>query len=77
MEDFNDNNTVLSPQQKSKKIWLLVLIPLIILLIILVVFLYNQKTGPTCIENWSCEMWSSCSEQITQTRTCTDLNNCG
>ncbi|MFH0936665.1 MAG: Kazal-type serine protease inhibitor, partial [Candidatus Woesearchaeota archaeon] len=47
------------------------------LLIILVVFLYNQKTGPTCIENWSCEMWSSCSEQITQTRTCTDLNNCG
>jgi len=31
----------------------------------------------TCEENWNCGEWSSCSDQGTQTRTCTDLNNCG
>ena len=31
----------------------------------------------TCIENWNCGDWSSCSEQGSQTRTCNDLNSCG
>jgi hypothetical protein len=31
---------------------------------------------PTCIPNWSCTAWSECSNGK-QTRTCTDLNNCG
>ena len=31
----------------------------------------------TCVENWSCEDWSECTEQETQTRTCTDSNSCG
>ncbi len=30
----------------------------------------------TCIENWGCTEWSECSDG-TQTRTCTDSNNCG
>ena len=30
----------------------------------------------TCTESWSCTDWSSCSGG-TQTRTCTDANNCG
>jgi len=30
-----------------------------------------------CTENWDCGDWSSCSEQGSQTRTCTDLNSCG
>ncbi|MFH1256601.1 MAG: hypothetical protein V1494_04900 [Candidatus Diapherotrites archaeon] len=30
----------------------------------------------TCTENWNCAQWSSCSGG-TQTRTCTDTNNCG
>lgn len=79
MGDFNDNNTtVLSPQQKSKKIWLLVSIFLIFLLIVFaVIYTSQKKTRHNCIENWDCGMWSSCSEQITSTRTCTDLNNCG
>ena len=29
-----------------------------------------------CIENWSCMDWSACEGGV-QTRTCTDLNNCG
>jgi len=29
-----------------------------------------------CNENWQCTGWSSCNNNI-QTRTCTDLNNCG
>ena len=29
-----------------------------------------------CSENWQCSEWSSC-EDGTQTRTCTDLNDCG
>ncbi|MFH1587633.1 MAG: hypothetical protein ABID38_07285, partial [Candidatus Diapherotrites archaeon] len=30
----------------------------------------------TCEENWSCDSWSSCSNE-TQTRNCTDANDCG
>ena len=29
-----------------------------------------------CTENWQCSSWGSCSND-NQTRTCTDLNNCG
>lgn len=31
----------------------------------------------TCVENWNCGSWSDCTEQGTQTRTCTDTNACG
>lgn len=34
-----------------------------------------QQAG-TCLEDWDCTDWGSCSDG-TQTRTCTDLNNCG
>ena len=30
-----------------------------------------------CDEDWNCESWSSCNEQGSQTRVCTDLNSCG
>jgi hypothetical protein len=47
------------------------------------VALENDTTGGvvnvlncTCVEDWSCTDWSSCSGG-TKTRTCTDLNNCG
>ena len=30
-----------------------------------------------CTENWNCENWVSCSNQGSQTRTCTDSNSCG
>ncbi|MBW6442426.1 hypothetical protein K0A97_01425 [Patescibacteria group bacterium] len=30
-----------------------------------------------CTENWSCTIWSNCSQGGTQTRNCTDLNQCG
>lgn len=33
--------------------------------------------GDACTENWICGEWSPCSEQGTQTRTCTDSNSCG
>jgi hypothetical protein len=33
-------------------------------------------TIPTCTPNWRCGSWSACSNGQ-QTRTCTDLNNCG
>ncbi len=33
-------------------------------------------TNTTCVENWNCGSWSSCSSG-TQTRVCTDLNSCG
>lgn len=33
--------------------------------------------APTCTESWSCTAWSACSSSGTQTRTCTDGNNCG
>ena len=46
-----------------------------------------QSTNVTCTPNWSCTGWSSCNAAYsdvcsnsatgTQTRTCTDLNNCG
>jgi len=39
-------------------------------------FLNNCTTSQTCTQNWSCSSWSSCSNGK-QTRTCTDLNNCG
>lgn len=32
---------------------------------------------PTCTPNWQCGTWSECSTSGTQTRTCTDSNNCG
>ena len=31
---------------------------------------------PVCIQNWNCSAWSSCSSN-TQSRTCSDVNNCG
>ncbi len=36
----------------------------------------NLGAAPTCTENWQCSDWSACSNNQ-QTRTCTDLNNCG
>jgi hypothetical protein len=30
----------------------------------------------SCVENWQCDAWSTCTAGI-QTRTCTDLNTCG
>jgi len=32
--------------------------------------------GGSCTPNWSCTDWSFCGPTLTQTRTCTDLNNC-
>lgn len=32
--------------------------------------------GTTCTPNWSCNEWSFCDPTLTQTRSCTDLNNC-
>ena len=34
------------------------------------------QTPTSCTENWTCTAWSTCSGG-TQTRTCTDQNNCG
>jgi len=34
------------------------------------------EAPPACAEDWSCTGWSTCVEEI-QTRTCTDLNDCG
>jgi hypothetical protein len=34
-------------------------------------------TPSTCSPNWQCGAWESCSASSTQSRTCTDLNNCG
>lgn len=31
---------------------------------------------PTCIPNWSCTNWTPCTEELTQTRQCIDVNNC-
>ena len=40
--------------------------------------LYVKKIHEsTCVENWNCGSWSDCTEQGTQTRTCTDTNSCG
>ncbi|MBW3015359.1 S8 family serine peptidase [Candidatus Woesearchaeota archaeon] len=38
--------------------------------------LSNSAVREQCIESWSCGDWSSC-DGSTQTRTCTDANNCG
>ncbi|MCD6215720.1 MAG: hypothetical protein J7J92_01440 [Candidatus Aenigmarchaeota archaeon] len=45
---------------------------------------YTPRTGggggggyTTCTADWSCTDWSECSPAGIQTRTCTDLNNCG
>jgi len=78
MGDFNEEDNVLTSKQKFKKILLLFSIFLIFLLIAFIVFyIFSQRTNNSCTENWSCGIWSSCSEQITSTRICTDLNNCG
>lgn len=37
----------------------------------------QQIEKEECIENWNCTEWSECYENGTQTRSCTDLNNCG
>lgn len=40
-------------------------------------------TEPVCVSNWQCSDWQpapetiACGQTFTQTRTCTDLNNCG
>lgn len=40
--------------------------------------LYVKKIHESkCVENWNCGNWSECTEQGTQTRTCTDTNSCG
>ncbi len=40
-------------------------------------FLYIRETDEViCEEDWSCTLWSDCSNGI-QTRICNDLNNCG
>lgn len=40
--------------------------------------LYIKKIHEsTCVENWNCGSWSECTEQGTQTKTCTDVNSCG
>lgn len=36
----------------------------------------STSPAPTCTESWSCTSWSTCTAG-TQTRTCTDANNCG
>jgi len=36
----------------------------------------GEEAAAPCVENWSCTDWSVCVEGI-QTRTCTDLNDCG
>jgi uncharacterized Zn-binding protein involved in type VI secretion len=30
-----------------------------------------------CVPNWQCTSWSECGSDGKQTRTCSDLNNCG
>ncbi len=36
-----------------------------------------EITQPSCTPDWQCSVWSECSQSGTQTRTCTDKNNCG
>lgn len=36
----------------------------------------GEGAPPACTEDWNCTPWSECTEGL-QTRTCTDLNNCG
>ena len=35
------------------------------------------SSNPSCTSNWQCTSWTECSTSGTQTRTCTDSNNCG
>ena len=37
---------------------------------------YPEGAPQECVEDWSCTDWSACVNG-TQTRTCTDLNECG
>ncbi|MBI4095257.1 MAG: DUF4215 domain-containing protein, partial [DPANN group archaeon] len=37
----------------------------------------RRCTIEACVPSWSCTAWSVCSTAGTQTRTCTDANNCG
>jgi len=37
----------------------------------------TTTTQKECIPNWQCGSWSECSSAGIQTRTCSDLNNCG
>jgi len=40
----------------------------------------NHNSCPSdcdCTPNWQCSNWSECSKDQKQTRTCTDVNNCG
>ena len=42
--------------------------------------IYKQNTEnpqAKCTPNWDCGSWSECSKSGSQTRTCTDSNNCG
>ncbi len=34
-------------------------------------------SGPSCTVNWTCTEWEVCSPEGVQTRTCTDVNECG
>ncbi|TAL47900.1 hypothetical protein EPN87_01840 [archaeon] len=43
----------------------------------LIVNFVTPETNKFCMENWNCTSWSSCFENRTQYKTCTDLNNCG
>ncbi|MFH1585853.1 MAG: DUF4352 domain-containing protein [archaeon] len=37
----------------------------------------TDTTTPSCNPSWDCSAWSECSPSGSQTRTCTDSNNCG
>jgi uncharacterized repeat protein (TIGR01451 family) len=41
-----------------------------------IVLYLEGEEPPTCTPNWQCTEWSECIDDV-QTRTCTDLNNCG
>ncbi len=34
-------------------------------------------SGPSCTANWTCTEWDECTPEGVQTRTCTDVNECG
>lgn len=38
--------------------------------------IYFKKISEACVENWDCTEWSECEDEE-ETRTCTDLNECG
>ncbi|MBI5467486.1 MAG: right-handed parallel beta-helix repeat-containing protein [Candidatus Kerfeldbacteria bacterium] len=37
---------------------------------------YSNSPPPPCVESWSCGAWSACTNN-SQTRSCTDANDCG